>query len=59
MGKVTGHDGKEEVVIRTSDTQKSFLFSKEPDPRELAEETYMEGWGSGLASCLSPTTLIP
>jgi hypothetical protein len=40
MGKVTGHDGKEEVVIRTSDTQKSFLFSKEPDPRELAEETY-------------------
>lgn len=39
MGTVTGHDGKEEVVIRTSDTQKSFLFSKEPDPLELAKDT--------------------
>jgi len=37
MGTVTGHDGIEEVVIRTSDTQKSFLFSKEPDPIELAK----------------------
>jgi hypothetical protein len=37
-GRVVGeHDG-EEVVIRTSDTQKSFLFSKEPSPNELAIE---------------------
>lgn len=39
MGKVSGHDGKEDIVIRTSDTQKSFLFSKEPDPDELAKDT--------------------
>jgi hypothetical protein len=37
-GRVVGsHDG-EDVVIRTSDTQKSFLFSKEPHPDELAIE---------------------
>jgi hypothetical protein len=37
-GRVMGvHDG-EDVVIRTSDTQKSFLFSKEPHPEELAIE---------------------
>lgn len=37
-GQVSGvHDG-EEVVIRTSDTQKSFLFSKEPHPADLAVE---------------------
>lgn len=37
-GRVKGeHDG-EEVVIRTSDTQKSFLFSKEPLPHDLAAE---------------------
>jgi hypothetical protein len=28
----------EEVVIRTSETQKSFLFSKEPSPSDLARE---------------------
>lgn len=38
MGRVVGtHDG-EDVVIRTSDTQKSFLFSKEPHPEDLAIE---------------------
>lgn len=37
-GRVMGvHDG-EDVVIRTSDTQKSFLFSKDPHPEELAIE---------------------
>jgi hypothetical protein len=37
-GRVVGvHDG-EDVVIRTSDTQKSFLFAKEPQPEELAVE---------------------
>lgn len=37
-GRVMGvHDG-EDVVIRTSDTQKSFLFSKEPHSEELAIE---------------------
>lgn len=37
-GRVVGvHEG-EDIVIRTSDTQKSFLFSKEPRPEELAIE---------------------
>jgi len=40
LGKVTGYHGNEEVVIRTSDTQKSFLFSKDAEPKELAKETY-------------------
>ncbi|MBL4609397.1 hypothetical protein [Halopseudomonas sp.] len=36
-GKVVGiEDGGDEVVIKTSDTQKSFLYSKEPIPFELA-----------------------
>jgi len=37
-GRVVGMHGGEDVVIRTSDTQKSFLFSKEPHPKELAVE---------------------
>ena len=36
MGKVTGTKEEEEVVVRTSDTQKSFQFEKEPNPHELA-----------------------
>jgi hypothetical protein len=36
-GKVVGEQDGETVVIRTSDTHKSFLFSKEPEPAELAE----------------------
>lgn len=37
-GRVVGdHDG-EQVVIRTSDTQKSFLFTKDPVSNELASE---------------------
>ena len=38
LGKVVGNDGESEVVIRTSDTQKSFLFEKDPTPEELAAE---------------------
>jgi hypothetical protein len=35
-GKIIGEHGGEEVIVRTSDTHKSFLFAKEPDPVELA-----------------------
>ncbi len=35
-GKVIGEHNGEEVIIRTSDTHKSFLFSKDPDAGELA-----------------------
>lgn len=35
-GKVVGFEGNDEVVIKTSDTQKSFLHEKEPDPNVLA-----------------------
>ncbi|WP_271410751.1 hypothetical protein [Pseudomonas sp. Q1-7] len=37
-GKVIGVEDGEEVVIKTSDTQKSFLFSKDPLPAEFAEK---------------------
>ncbi|CAJ0805673.1 hypothetical protein R77555_04337 [Ralstonia mannitolilytica] len=37
-GRVVGDQNGEEVVIRTSDTQKAFLFQKEPVPEELAVE---------------------
>lgn len=36
-GKIVGEQQGEEVVIRTSDTHKSFLFAKEPEPSELAK----------------------
>jgi len=36
-GKVIGEQRGEEVIIRTSDTHKSFLHPKEPDPAELAK----------------------
>jgi len=35
-GKVIGERRGEEIVIRTSDTHKSFLHPKDPDPMELA-----------------------
>jgi hypothetical protein len=35
-GKVTGISDGEDVIIRTTDSQKSFLASKEPSPSELA-----------------------
>lgn len=37
-GKVVGETGSESVIIRTADTQKSFLFDKEPEVKELVEE---------------------
>ncbi|MBN3804930.1 hypothetical protein GXB81_18000 [Paraburkholderia sp. Ac-20336] len=37
-GRVVGDQDGEEVTIRTSDAQKTFLFSKEPVPAELADE---------------------
>ena len=36
-GKAVGLDGDQEVVIRTSETQKSFLFDKNPEPEDLAK----------------------
>jgi len=38
-GSVSGVTEGEEVVIKTSDTQKSFVHSKEPEPEELANIT--------------------
>lgn len=35
-GKVVGFEDGDEVVIRTSDTRKSFLHDKEPTANELA-----------------------
>jgi len=35
-GKAVGFEGESEVVIRTSETQKSFLFDKEPQAELLA-----------------------
>jgi hypothetical protein len=37
-GRVVGDQDGEEVVIRTSDTQKSLLFAKEPESEALAKE---------------------
>lgn len=40
-GQIIGVDEtKTQVVIRTSDTQKSFLFSKEPEVQPFAERAY-------------------
>ena len=39
-GKITGSACDDAVVIRTSDTQKSFLFDKEPEPDKLAKEAH-------------------
>lgn len=38
-GQVVGKSKGNEVIIRTAETQKSFLFSKEPQPDALAEES--------------------
>lgn len=38
-GKVIGVEDGEEVVIKTSDTQKNFLYDKEPEPNSLAIKT--------------------
>lgn len=36
-GKAVGIEGGHEVVVRTSESQKSFLFEKEPEPESLAK----------------------
>jgi len=39
-GQIIGTgNGQEEIVVRTSDAHRSFLYSKEPLPEELAEHT--------------------
>ncbi len=38
-GKVVGESDGAEVIIRTTETQKSFLHTKEPDPEEFAKES--------------------
>lgn len=45
QGKIIGEQQGQEVVIRTSDTHKSFLFSKMPEPSALAKtaEKFFEG----------------
>lgn len=35
-GKAVGNEGDHEVIVRTSESQKSFLFEKEPRPEDLA-----------------------
>lgn len=40
--KVTGLEGKKIVIIRTSENQKSFLFSRDPEPEELLLIAYEE-----------------
>lgn len=40
MGKVTGTHENQEITIRTSDTQKSFVHRKEPTPSDLAVEAH-------------------
>lgn len=41
-GRITGYEGETEVVIRTSDSQMSFLFNKEPIVRELVQEVEIQ-----------------
>lgn len=36
IGKAVGTEDGQEVIVRTSDAQKSFLFEKQPDPEALA-----------------------
>lgn len=40
-GKVVGEKGKERIVVRTSDSKKSFIFPKDPDQFEIAKEAAM------------------
>lgn len=41
-GSITGIEDSSEILIRTSDTQKCFLFDKEPDPDALAQKVLMQ-----------------
>lgn len=37
-GKIIGQEGESRIIVRTTDTQSSFVFAKEPGPQELYEE---------------------
>ncbi len=39
-GKVMGREGDSFITIKTGDSQKSFLFDKNPNPHELAVQTH-------------------
>lgn len=39
-GKVVGYDGETMVTIKTAESQKSFLFEKDPDPHNLMQEAH-------------------
>jgi hypothetical protein len=41
-GKAVGMEGDHEVVVRTSESQKSFLFEKEPNPELLAKAAQVQ-----------------
>lgn len=41
-GKAVGMEGSHEVVVRTSESQKSFLFEKEPIPESLANAAQVQ-----------------
>ncbi|WP_146744635.1 hypothetical protein [Herbaspirillum rubrisubalbicans] len=41
-GKIIGLEGNAEVVIRTSDSQRSFLFTKDPIPSDLVRITTIQ-----------------
>lgn len=41
-GKAVGIEGDTEVVVRTAESQKSFLFEKEPEPEMLATAARMQ-----------------
>ncbi len=41
-GKAVGMEGNHEVIVRTSESQKSFLFEKEPEPESLAETAQVQ-----------------
>lgn len=41
-GKAVGMDGDSEVIVRTNETQKSFLYEKDPEPEMLATAARMQ-----------------
>ena len=41
-GKAVGAEGDHEVIVRTSESQKSFLFEKEPEPELLAKAAQIQ-----------------
>jgi hypothetical protein len=41
-GKVVGNDGQQDLVVRTADSQISFLFDKQPNPESLAAAAWQQ-----------------